>query len=145
MGDIPDRTTDITIYGENGATPVNVNVDNELLTHDQHAIDLLNDIASGTGIISQNVTSSWEYFAGVGRTFVGSYGATFAGGTAETGFFLLKNPVASGRLVKINHLDLAVTTNTNGSFRIYRHPTITTVGTSVGSGACVSSAIIRSP
>lgn len=131
MADIDKPTQDVTIFNADGSIAVGVNVDNELLVHDQHAIELLEDIAGGTGVISANITSSWEFFASRGEAYSATYGATFTGGTTEQPFLLIKNPALSGHLLKIHRLDLSVATNSQVTFKLYRHATITANGTPV--------------
>ena len=133
MADVPNPTSNVTLYNEIGNN-VNVN-DNvpkgvyELHVVDSDALDLLQAIADGTGNISNSVTTSWEYFSSIDKGFITSYGAQFGGGTTEQAFMLIRNPAASGYLVRMKRLTFQVTSNTTGVFRLYRLPTITAVGT----------------
>ena len=130
MSDITTKASqDVAIQDNDTGTYGAVNSDNEQLVHDQHAIDVLGEIRDGTTIISGNVVTSWENFANQGRAYGAAFGAQFAGGTSEQAFIHMHNPASSGRYVKINKFIFAVTTNTTGTFRVYRHATITADGT----------------
>jgi len=74
-------------------------------------------------------TDPWEYASVNNLAFATSFGASFAGGTVEQPFMLIKNPAGSGYTCRFKRLTLAVTTNTLGTFRLYRQPTITANGT----------------
>jgi hypothetical protein len=129
MADIDSPTQDITIASPDGLREMEVNLDNEGLVHDQDAHDLLQVIATGTGVVSASVTTSWEFFAENNKAFIADFGGAFTGGTTEQPFILLRNPASSGYLLRIKRLTLAVTTNTTGIFKLYRQPTITAAGT----------------
>ena len=130
MTDIPIKTFDISVRGDVSGNYGEVNADNEQLTHDQDAIDNLQAIAAGTGIISGSVTSNWEFFAENDQAFISTYEATLAGGSGEKDFVLIENPVASGFDTRIKSFTLAIRSNsTNATFRIYKQPTVTANGT----------------
>ena len=136
MADLPNQTSNVSVWDDLGGNAVGVTSNISTGLYEFHVVDddgndWLEQIATGTTVISGNVTTSWEAFSNDGRAYITTFGANFTGGTAETGFILLRNPVSSGRYLKIYRLTLAVTTNTTGKFRVYRHPTITTPGTAL--------------
>jgi len=130
MADVPDRTQDVSIYGPNGSIGAEVNVDNEQLTHDQHAIDQLTLIANETGDISNKTATSWQFFAENDLAFVSDYSATIGSPANETDFILLHNPVASGYIVRIKAYAFSISTaSTTAQFSFYKDVTVTTDGT----------------
>jgi hypothetical protein len=79
-----------------------------------------------------------------GKRFISVTGTQSHVGTLETDNFLLRNPPASGKNLVIDRQFLSsLTASTNATFRMYRGPTITAVGTTiVPQNAFISSAVV---
>lgn len=64
-----------------------------------------------------------------GKTFIATTDLINIG-TSQTAFYLLKNPVASSKSLRLDKIILGLGSNA-GTFRIYRAPTITSNGTAL--------------
>ena len=129
MADISPRTQNVSIQDDTTAELATENSDNEVLSHDQHAIDLLQDIADETGGIEDKIATSWQFFAENDQAFVSDYSATIAT-SGEADFMLLHNPVDSGYVIRIKAYAFSiVTTQTTAIFNFYKDVTVTADGT----------------
>ena len=132
MTDLDVRTSNVTLTDEVTGDSGSVNTDKEQLTHDQHAIDQLEIIAGSTGGIESKTATSWQYFAGLDKAFVATHSATLTGGSSEQDFMLLYNPNASGIYLRIKYVTFGIQTpSTPATFRLYKHPVISDVGTAI--------------
>lgn len=81
--------------------------------------------------------SSLEQLALLNQSFMVTTNLITIPTAAETGFLLIKNPSASGKLVRIFHLSVGLLfNNQNGIFRFYVNPTITADGTGLSEVNC---------
>jgi len=134
MADLPFQTQDVSVKDNLTGKFGFVNDSNEQLVHDQDALTTLEEIRDGTIVISGSVTTSWEYYSSNDQAYVVTYAAQITGGATEQDFVLIRNPVASGVHCRLKGFTFSITTNTTGSFRVYRQASITTSGTTLNIG-----------
>jgi hypothetical protein len=118
MADNPNATVDVTIYSPDGGSGATVNSDSELRVSD----DILR-----TGDLWQRETNNGKGFSVITPDITIS-------SSAESDLFIVRNPNASGKLIRFNEFMMTARKGTGqvvGDFRVYRNPTITANGTSV--------------
>ena len=131
MVDLAVRTQDVSIRDDTSGNRAEVNADNEQLVHDQDAHDLLQEISDSTGGVNEKIAPSWQFFASIDKAFVVNRTATLSS-SGEHDFILLHNPVDSGYQMLIKKIGFGVQTpQTAGTFRLYKHPTVTDNGTTL--------------
>ncbi len=77
-------------------------------------------------------STQWQAAVAAGKAFLLTSDLITVSGTAAVPFFLLRNPVASGKTIKIKKISynlIASITSDSGIYRVYRDCTITTNGT----------------
>lgn len=117
MSDIIAFTTDTTIYAPDGVNGADVNADNELLVHDQHIVDAINQ-----------VTATPHYYQELGNYYSAVAGGTLANKN-ETEIIWWENPVASGMDIELYDIDMGTPNNITFLMRLYLNPTVTVNGT----------------
>src|SRR3989304_378816 len=70
----------------------------------------------------------WQRLTFAGRGFITATNIITISGTAETDFFLIRNPVGSGKSIRFKIFSIGVG-GARSEIRIYRQPIITSVGT----------------
>jgi len=133
MADIPNPTGDITIFGADGVYPAEVTSLNELKTLSPQElaelVALKNLIGNPTSATAPDL---WQYYTYLGQSF--QYNTTFntISGSSETDYVLFRNPVGSGKIIRIHDLDYTYNKGAGISiFRVYINPTVTSVGTPI--------------
>lgn len=88
------------------------------------------------GTVSATTTDKWYDATSTGKGFVTTTNNTLVAGTAEVPFMLIRNPVASGKTMRL-YLIISQMNETGGGtprdvIRMYRDPTVTGAGTGLG-------------
>jgi hypothetical protein len=121
MADILKPTVDSTIFDQDGLTAADVNDDHELAVHDAEVINAL---------ATQSSRTRWQQAVIDGKAFFTINPLVTIAGQLETDFLLLRNPTASGKTVYFEDIIYTYTKGSGASvIRIYRQPTVTSVGT----------------
>jgi len=114
---------DTTISNVAGTNQAEVNANKEVLVHDKALIDLI-------GTVPTSSVSHKMWVVDTGRVVGGSGDATFD--TTDTALLLIKNPVGSGKSLKLFSRTYGVNVvNVMARFRLFVDPTLTADGTAL--------------
>lgn len=77
------------------------------------------------------VIDAWSHYARRGKAFFATSQLVTSGGTAETAYFLVKNPNGSGKNILLDKVTMAAPQSGGTIYKFYMNPTVTLNGTAL--------------
>lgn len=130
MADIPNATSNVTLYDENG-NPIQVSLNAlsgiyELRVKDKDVFDQLSQPSAASA------PDLWQFYTLAQMGFSATIPLQTIAGQSETDFILFRNPTGSGKIIKFHDIDYLYNKGSGIAIvRMYLGPTITSVGTGV--------------